>query len=57
MRAAGIPNLIVCIDADRDCGRDDLPHDATVVRFRKRIDVQDVLRAMAAADGDTLGKL
>lgn len=51
LRAAGIPDLIVCIDADRDCGRDELPRDAAVVRYRKRIDVQEVLRAMQTSHG------
>lgn len=46
LRAAGIPDLILCIDADRDCGRDELPRDAKVVRYRKRIDVREVLRVM-----------
>ena len=43
LRAANLSRLILCLDADRDCGEHDLPADARVVRFRKRIDPGDVL--------------
>ncbi len=43
LRAASLPRLILCLDADRDCGEHDLPRDARVVRFRKRIDPGEVL--------------
>lgn len=43
LRAASLPRLILCLDADRDCGEHELPPDARVVRFRKRIDPGEVL--------------
>lgn len=41
--AAGVDNLILCIDAARDCGRHALPASVRVLRFEKRVDVQRVL--------------
>lgn len=46
LRAARIANLIVCIDQERNCGEQDLLPAAAVVRFRRRIDPADVLRAI-----------
>jgi predicted nuclease of restriction endonuclease-like RecB superfamily len=43
LRAARLPRLILCLDADRDCGEHELPAEARVVRFRKRIDSEAVL--------------
>jgi hypothetical protein len=43
LRAAGAPNLILCIDAGRDCGGEDLPSDAAVLWFEKRVDAAAVL--------------
>ncbi len=43
LRAAGLDNLILCIDADRNCGEEDLPAGARVLRFRKRVDAGAVL--------------
>jgi predicted nuclease of restriction endonuclease-like RecB superfamily len=51
LRAARIPNLILCLDVDRDCGRGELPPDAAVIRFRKRIDPVDVLRTLNGSPG------
>lgn len=48
LRNAGVRNLIVCLDEDRNCGEADLPPGAQVVRFRRRIDPHQVLRAMAS---------
>ena len=42
-RAARLHHLILCIDEDRDCSSGDLPADAQVIRFRRRIDPQAVL--------------
>jgi predicted nuclease of restriction endonuclease-like RecB superfamily len=42
-RAAGLSKLILCIDEARDCADGDVPADATVVRFRKRVDAAAVL--------------
>lgn len=44
-RAAGLTNLILCIDEDRDCADGDLPAGARLVRFRRRIDI-DVVRKL-----------
>ena len=43
LRAAGLDRLLLCIDEARCCSEEDLPREAHVVRYRKRIDVQAVL--------------
>ena len=43
-RSARLPNLILCIDEDRNCASADLPASARVVRFRRRVDPAAVLR-------------
>ena len=43
LRAARLENLILCIDADRNCARDDLPEQARVIQFRRRVDAREVL--------------
>jgi predicted nuclease of restriction endonuclease-like RecB superfamily len=43
LRAAAIPNLILCLDEARNCGDDELPRTAHVVRYRSRVDAQVVL--------------
>lgn len=48
LRAARISNLIVCLDDDRNCAEGDLPADTRVVRFRRRIDADAVLRIVDA---------
>jgi len=48
LRAARLPRLILCIDAERDCGEHALPENARVVRFRKRIDPLEVLAVVEA---------
>ena len=42
-RAAGLDNLVLCIDADRACSAQDVPTGARLVRYRRRIDPADVL--------------
>ena len=42
-RAAGLPNLILCIDQARGCGEGELPAEARVVRFSRWIDPVVVL--------------
>jgi predicted nuclease of restriction endonuclease-like RecB superfamily len=44
LRRAGIKNLILCIDAGRDCAAGDLAAATHVVRYRRRIDPRDILR-------------
>ena len=48
LRAAGIPGLILCIDARRDCGEEVLPDNARVIRYRRRIDAEQVLELLGA---------
>lgn len=48
-RAAGLPNLILCIDAERNCAEADLPPAARVVRFRRRIDPAAILAVIDPA--------
>lgn len=43
LRAARLERFILCIDADRNCARDDLPAQAHVVRFRRHVDAREVL--------------
>lgn len=49
--AAGLSNLILCIDDQRDCADGDLPTGAIVIRYRRRIDAQAVLTALEAPPG------
>jgi predicted nuclease of restriction endonuclease-like RecB superfamily len=51
LRAAHLPNLIVCIDEDRQCGDGELPPDARIVRFRRRVDAAAVMREVARLTG------
>ena len=54
LRAARIPNLILCIDEDRCCSESELPPGSPVIRFRRRIDARSVLRVIDRhARGDT----
>ena len=48
-RRAGLANLILCIDEARGCTEDDLPPEASVLRYRRRIDVRAVLRLIEGA--------
>jgi len=48
-RRAGLPNLILCIDEERQCADGDLPVGARVLRFRRRVAVEDVLRILRDA--------
>ena len=43
-REAGLPNLILCIDEERQCTDGDLPAGARVLRFRRHVAVEEVLR-------------
>lgn len=47
-RSARLPNLILCIDEERNCSNADLPPSARVVRFRRRVDPTAVLQLMDA---------
>ena len=43
LRSAGLDRLILCIDANLNCGPDDFPEGARIVRFKRRIDPAAVL--------------
>ena len=45
LRQAKLGNLILCLDEQRACEETDLPADARVVRFRRRVDPMQVLIA------------
>jgi predicted nuclease of restriction endonuclease-like RecB superfamily len=47
-RAAGLSNLILCIDDERNCAEQDLPAGALVLRFRRRVDATAVHRLVDA---------
>lgn len=51
LRAARLSNLIVCIDVERNCADEELPPNAPVIRYRRKIDVAEVLRVMEEAEG------
>lgn len=46
LRAAGLPRLLLCIDVARDCGSEQLPPDASVLRFENRVDVRKVVEIL-----------
>ncbi|HEY2943881.1 MAG TPA: DUF790 family protein [Vicinamibacteria bacterium] len=48
-RKARVPKLILCVDEARNCSEADVPPGALVVKFRRRVDPQAVLRAIGAA--------
>ena len=48
LRQAGLRRMILCVDADRACNEEALPRGAELVRFRRRIDVAEVLAVMQA---------
>ena len=57
LRAARLSNLILCIDEERNCTGDDLPPQARVVRFRRKVDARDVLRIIEEeAAASSIGK-
>ncbi len=45
-RRVGLHNLILCIDADRACSDGEVPDDARVVRYRRRVKPEDVLAVL-----------
>jgi predicted nuclease of restriction endonuclease-like RecB superfamily len=48
LRQANLANLILCLDEARGCSDGELPADARIVRFRRRIDPAAVLAAAGA---------
>jgi len=51
LEQAGLERLVLCVDADRACGRADLPAGARVIPFRRRIDPGEVLRVLDEPEG------
>jgi uncharacterized protein len=49
LRAAGFDRLILCIDESRCCSEGDLPANAKIIRFQKRIDPRAVLALVAGS--------
>ena len=47
LKAAQLTNLILCIDEERNCSDEELPENALVVRYRRKIDVEKVLRIVS----------
>ena len=45
-RSARLSNLILCIDEGRNCAEADVPPEALIVRFRRRVDATAVLRVV-----------
>jgi uncharacterized protein len=45
LREARLDNLILCLDEERGCKEEQIPEHARVVRFRRRIDPNAVLKA------------
>jgi uncharacterized protein len=43
LRASSMPNLILCIDEDRNCSAAELPLSAKVIRYRRRLHPASVL--------------
>lgn len=52
-RLAGLPSLILCIDERLACSDGDLPDRAHLVRYRKHVDVEDVLRILDSRGAPT----
>lgn len=50
LRAARIENLILCLDEARRCSEADIPPDARVVRYRKKVDVSKLLPILEGED-------
>ncbi|HET8539744.1 MAG TPA: DUF790 family protein [Anaeromyxobacter sp.] len=48
LRRARISNLILCIDEERNVGEAELPADATVLRYRRRVDAGRVIEFVRA---------
>lgn len=47
LRRARISNLVLCIDAERNVADSDVPSNAAVVRYRRRVDAAKVLEIVA----------
>ena len=49
-RAAGLDRLILCIAEERGCSREELPPAARVLRYRRRVDVGEVLAVLGEVE-------
>ncbi len=52
LREAKLERLILCIDSDRNCSDLELPPNAQVIRFRRRLDPRAVLAAIEPSELD-----
>ena len=43
LREANMDRFILCLDAERNCAAEELPERARVIRYRRRIEPDDVL--------------
>jgi hypothetical protein len=48
-REARLPNLILCVDSDRNVSAGGLPEDARVIRYRRSVDAREVLNIVGRA--------
>ncbi len=55
-RRARLENLILCIDVERGCSEEELPEDARVVRYRRKVCVDDVLAIVELRSGPVTTK-
>jgi len=46
LRQARFPNVILCVDEQRNCAEGELPPGARVVRYRRRVPAQSVLELL-----------
>jgi predicted nuclease of restriction endonuclease-like RecB superfamily len=51
LRQARLPNVILCVDEQRNCSEADLPPGARVIRYRRRVPARLVLEQLAAQLG------
>jgi uncharacterized protein len=49
LRAAQLQKVTLCIDEARACSESELPRDAKILRYRRRIDVAAVLSILQAS--------
>jgi predicted nuclease of restriction endonuclease-like RecB superfamily len=47
LKAAGLSNLIICMDEEKNCGEVDLHPGTRLVRFKRRVDVNQVLKIIS----------
>ncbi len=48
LRSANLERLILCIDGARNCASEELPEDARVIRYNRRVPAEEVLKMLEA---------